>query len=131
MFSAVKSPDDTPENNITIIFSVFLENLYQSPKLKLYSKVLIALKFSASKSNFRVATYQQQLSCKQTPDRELNNLHIFVGWASRPSRKDGRDAHPTRTIKKIVSYFIFIPEIYCKCKSYKCKIIASLCHFRT
>jgi hypothetical protein len=28
-----------------------------------------------------------------------------VGWASRPSKKDGRDAHPTITIK-IVSYLI-------------------------
>ncbi|TAE24855.1 MAG: hypothetical protein EAZ93_11855 [Oscillatoriales cyanobacterium] len=24
-----------------------------------------------------------------------------MGWASRPSRKDGRDAHPTRTIKTV------------------------------
>ncbi len=23
----------------------------------------------------------------------------WVGWASRPSRNDGRDAHPTRMIK--------------------------------
>ena len=42
-------------------------------------------------------------------DRELNNLHIFVGWASRPFFLDGRDAHPTRTIK-IVSYLILIPK---------------------
>ncbi|WP_293277243.1 MULTISPECIES: hypothetical protein, partial [unclassified Microcoleus] len=35
------------------------------------------------------------------------NLHIFVGWASRPSFLDGRDAHPT--IIKIVSYLILIP----------------------
>ncbi|TAE15254.1 MAG: hypothetical protein EAZ90_04695 [Oscillatoriales cyanobacterium] len=42
-------------------------------------------------------------------DRKLNNLHKFVGWASRPSFLDGRDAHPTRTIK-IISYFILIPK---------------------
>ncbi|TAE83488.1 MAG: hypothetical protein EAZ60_02075 [Oscillatoriales cyanobacterium] len=30
-----------------------------------------------------------------------------MGWASRPSIKDGRDAHPT--IIKIVSYLIVIP----------------------
>jgi hypothetical protein len=42
-------------------------------------------------------------------ERELNNLYIFVGWASRPSLKDGRDAHPTRTIK-ILSYLILIPK---------------------
>jgi len=33
-----------------------------------------------------------------------------VGWASRPSKKDGRDAHPTIKIK-IVSYLIRDP--YC------------------
>jgi hypothetical protein len=33
-----------------------------------------------------------------------------VGWASRPSRKGGRDAHPTRTIK-MVSYLILIPKV--------------------
>ena len=43
-------------------------------------------------------------------DRELNNLHKFVGWASRPPFLDGRDAHPTRTIK-IVSYLILIPKL--------------------
>jgi predicted nucleic acid-binding protein len=32
-----------------------------------------------------------------------------VGWASRPSKKDGRDAHPTITIK-IVSYLIRDPK---------------------
>jgi hypothetical protein len=32
-------------------------------------------------------------------DRELNNLHKPVGWASRPSLIDGRDAHPTRKSK--------------------------------
>ncbi len=31
-----------------------------------------------------------------------------MGWASRPSKKDGRDAHPTITIK-IVSYLIRDP----------------------
>ncbi|TAE10541.1 MAG: hypothetical protein EAZ90_21550 [Oscillatoriales cyanobacterium] len=31
-------------------------------------------------------------------------------WASRPSRKDGRDAHSTRIIK-IVSYLILIPKL--------------------
>ena len=38
----------------------------------------------------------------------INNFHKFVGWASRPSKKDGRDAHPTITIK-IVSYLIRDP----------------------
>jgi hypothetical protein len=33
-----------------------------------------------------------------------------VGWASRPSKKEGRDAHPTITIK-IVSYLIRDPKI--------------------
>ena len=33
---------------------------------------------------------------------------VFVGWASRPFFLDGRDAHPTKTIK-IVSYLILIP----------------------
>ncbi|MEG3889249.1 hypothetical protein QT973_02210 [Microcoleus sp. Z1_A1] len=42
-------------------------------------------------------------------DRELNNLHKFVSWASRPPFLDGRDAHPTRTIK-ILSYLILIPN---------------------
>ena len=32
-----------------------------------------------------------------------------MGWASRPSFKDGRDAHPTITIK-IVSYLIRDPK---------------------
>ncbi|TAF89886.1 MAG: hypothetical protein EAZ49_11140 [Oscillatoriales cyanobacterium] len=32
-----------------------------------------------------------------------------MGWASRPSRKDGRDAHPTIIIK-IVSYLICDPN---------------------
>ncbi|WP_293238949.1 hypothetical protein [Microcoleus sp. PH2017_32_RDM_D_A] len=32
-----------------------------------------------------------------------------MGWASRPSFLDGRDAHPTITIK-IVSYLIIIPK---------------------
>ena len=42
---------------------------------------------------------------------ELNNFHKFVGWASRLSKKDGRDAHPTITIK-IVSYLIRDPKSY-------------------
>ncbi|MEG3933890.1 zinc ribbon domain-containing protein [Microcoleus sp. B13-B4] len=33
-----------------------------------------------------------------------------MGWASRPSKKDGRDAHPTITIK-IVSYLIRDPKL--------------------
>jgi hypothetical protein len=33
----------------------------------------------------------------------LRQMHPKVGWASRPSFLDGRDAHPTITIK-IVSY---------------------------
>ena len=49
------------------------------------------------------------MSILSTKDRELNNLHIFVEWASRPFFLDGRDAHPTRTIK-IVSYLILIPN---------------------
>ncbi|MEG4481322.1 hypothetical protein [Microcoleus sp. M2_C4] len=32
-----------------------------------------------------------------------------MGWASRPSKKDGRDAHPTITIK-IISYLIRDPK---------------------
>ena len=32
-----------------------------------------------------------------------------MGWASRPSKKDGRDAHPTIKIK-IVSYLIRDPK---------------------
>ncbi|MEG4274205.1 MULTISPECIES: hypothetical protein [unclassified Microcoleus] len=32
-----------------------------------------------------------------------------MGWASRPSKKDGRDAHPTITIK-IISYLIRDPN---------------------
>ncbi len=35
---------------------------------------------------------------KLNKQRELNNLHKPVEWASRPSRKGGRDAHPTKTI---------------------------------
>jgi hypothetical protein len=43
-------------------------------------------------------------------DRKLNNLHsLIVGSASRPFFLDGRDAHPTITIK-IVSYLILIPK---------------------
>ena len=42
-------------------------------------------------------------------DRELNNLHKPVGWASRPPLLEGRDAHPTITIK-IASYLILIPK---------------------
>jgi hypothetical protein len=34
-------------------------------------------------------------------DRELNNLHIFVGWASRPSHNNN----------KIVSYLILISKL--------------------
>ncbi|MEG4274952.1 MULTISPECIES: hypothetical protein [unclassified Microcoleus] len=33
-----------------------------------------------------------------------------MGWASRPSFKDGRDAHPTITIK-VVSYLTHIPQV--------------------
>ena len=32
-----------------------------------------------------------------------------MGWAGRPFFLDGRDAHPTKTIK-IVSYLILIPN---------------------
>ena len=39
-----------------------------------------------------------------------------MGWASRPSKKDGRDAHPTITIK-IVSYLIRDPKIFKLVKS--------------
>ncbi|TAE63200.1 MAG: hypothetical protein EAZ25_22650 [Oscillatoriales cyanobacterium] len=44
-----------------------------------------------------------------TKERKFNNLHIFVGWASRPSFLDRRDAHPR--IIKIVSYLILIPNL--------------------
>ncbi|TAG63668.1 MAG: hypothetical protein EAZ25_23575 [Oscillatoriales cyanobacterium] len=38
---------------------------------------------------------------------DLSDRTKKVGWASRPSFLDGRDAHPT--IIKIVSYLILIP----------------------
>jgi hypothetical protein len=66
-------------------------------------------------------------------DRKLNDLHIFVGWASRPSRKDGRDAHPTKTIKN-VSYLILIPK--CSYKDEGCptncynQILGAIAYFR-
>ncbi|MCC3520750.1 MAG: hypothetical protein JGK27_03190 [Microcoleus sp. PH2017_20_SFW_D_A] len=32
-------------------------------------------------------------------NRGKSTILIIVGWASRPSRKDGRDAHPTNMCK--------------------------------
>ncbi|MEG4889036.1 hypothetical protein QUB07_20255, partial [Microcoleus sp. F8-C5] len=42
----------------------------------------------------------------------LTILIVIVGWASRPSFLDGRDAHPTIKIK-IVSYLIHAHKQYC------------------
>jgi hypothetical protein len=42
----------------------------------------------------------------------MGGTPVPKGRAGRPSHKDGRDAHPTITIKiVIVSYLIFIPKI--------------------
>jgi hypothetical protein len=39
-------------------------------------------------------------------DGELNNLHIFVGWASRPSKK-GRAGRPSHKNNKDYKLFNF------------------------
>jgi tRNA(fMet)-specific endonuclease VapC len=56
-----------------------------------------------------ILPYTQEAAEWFAKERELNNFHKFVGWASRPSFLDGRDAHPTKTIK-IVSYLIRDPK---------------------
>jgi hypothetical protein len=49
-------------------------------------------------------------SCLGAPIKELTILIVIVGWASRPSIGDGRDAHPTF---KSVSYLIIIAYLTC------------------